>query len=233
MSTDRHWARIVQAVAQPQTVPSPEDRAELLRTALSLGSAVVPDLVGCSVTQAVDTDTGPGFRTPVASNDLAMTLDRAQYAADDGPCVAACRDGRAHSVAVMDDEAAFAHFTAAAIEHGVRSSLSLPLAHRRPSAVNLYAGDPHAFADERPRAGAAFLARCVGGLLPDASLAAAEPELSSDAAQRRELIARACAVIAEQEGCGVDRAFHRLTVLSRERQRSVFDVARTVAGASS
>ncbi len=231
MSSHRHWARIVEAVARPHTVPSPEDRAELLQTALALGPGVVPDLVGCSVTQAVDTDTGTDYRTPVASNALALALDHAQYVLDDGPCVAACRDGQSHSVAVMDDESEFADFTAAALDHGVHSSLSLPLVHSRPSAINLYAGGHHAFADDRARAAAAFLARCVGGLLPDASPPAARPEPTSTTAQRRELIERACAAVAKQEGCEPDRAFHQLTVLSRTQQRSIFEVARSLVGA--
>ncbi|WP_375501762.1 ANTAR domain-containing protein [uncultured Jatrophihabitans sp.] len=231
LGNEEQWAGIIEAVTRPGAEPSIEHRAALLQSVISLADSVIPDVVGCSVTQVAEGDPGAGYRTPVASNELAVALDRAQYAAGDGPCVAACRDGREHSLPVMDDERAFARFTAAAIERGVHSSLSLPLSLARPSALNLYAADPQAFAASRPRAAAAFLSRCVAGLLPGGIATEAPSDSTSAMAQRRELVRQACAVVSAREGCGTAAAFHRLTVVSRERQLGIFDVARVVIDA--
>ena len=141
-----------------------------------------------------------------------MTLDLAQYSADDGPCVAACRDGQPHSIVVMGEEAAYAGFTAAASAHNVRSSLSLPLAGTaRASALNLYASSTSAFQTSHARSVAELLARCVTALLPAAGKAGTANDpgaldlVSANAAHT--LVVRARQVLQHRRGLGPGRPF--------------------------
>jgi GAF domain-containing protein len=73
--------------------------------------------------------------------EVAKQLDAAQYASDDGPCLTAYRTGetvRLDSISTESDR--WPAFAAQAAEHGVQSSLSLPLevGERRLGALNLY-----------------------------------------------------------------------------------------------
>lgn len=162
MDTEFIWKRLISAASAPGTIESDHERRALLSKAMTVGSTITGDSLGCSITESV----GDGYRTPVASNALALDLDSAQYADDDGPCIAACRDGGVHSITVMADEDDYREFVTVALDHGVRSSLSLPLpaVHRR-SALNLYAGTASAFDTPRARAVAQLLARCTAAVL--------------------------------------------------------------------
>lgn len=225
MSTDTHlstrnWGQLIQAVTGPQ---SGRHAGANLALAMSLGSAITPDGLACSVTQITDS----GYRTPVWSNQLALDLDRAQYDAGSGPCVATARDGHAHTVKVMVDEPRYPAFTTAANHRGVRCSLSLPLPEQPvPGALNLYAGTASAYDSERVRATAELLARCVGTLLAEN---AAEHDAALDGAlDRRALIERAQAELVRQEAVDETAAYARLTQLSRSGNCSIFAVARQV-----
>jgi hypothetical protein len=102
----------------------------------------------------------------LASSSLALDLDSAQYADDDGPCLAACRDRQVHSIAVMADESSYAQFTQLALSYGVASSLSLPLPTvTRASSLNLYARSPSAHEPPCSRAVAMLLARCADAIV--------------------------------------------------------------------
>jgi hypothetical protein len=225
------WSLVIAAASNPPG--SPPDRHSALQTALSVGASITDGSVGCSVTER----TPHGFRTPAASSDLAMTLDQAQYRADDGPCVDACRDGRVHSIVVMADESDYTEFTAAAVARDVRSSLSLPLTGTaRASALNLYASSTSAFETNHARHVAELLSRCVAALLPDPdwtdAVSGVDPAGRTAAEIDHEYVVRARQVIQAQYGLDPGRAYHRLTQLSRKQQRGVSAIARDIlAGA--
>jgi hypothetical protein len=67
------------------------------------GHDLAPAVVGCSVTEL----TGDGYRTSASSVELARLWDEAQYAVDEGPCVAAARTGRLHHLVDLPGEPAF------------------------------------------------------------------------------------------------------------------------------
>ncbi len=125
------WDQLIQFVTGPD---EHRDTKAALALAMSLGAAVTPHGLACSVTLA----TGWGYRTPVWSDALALDLDRAQYASGVGPCVATAQDGQVHTIEVMADEPRYPSFAAANVARGVRCSLSLPLSVRAaPGALNL------------------------------------------------------------------------------------------------
>jgi hypothetical protein len=141
---------------------------DLLNRAVRLGHDIAPGTVGCSVTE-VD---GDGCRTPVASSPLALELDEAQYADSTGPCITAAGDRQPQQIGVMTAESRFPAFVAVAAQHGVRSSLSLPIAGRAlPSALNVYSTQDSAFASAEVRRAADLLSRVIGaiGTAPDPS----------------------------------------------------------------
>jgi hypothetical protein len=186
-------------------------------------------MVGCSVT-SID---GERYRTPIYSDSIALDLDRAQYQAGDGPCMAAAREHRPQHFDAASDRERFPGFTEAALERGVLSSISLPLLDtEQPSAINLYASSRTAFDDERPQAVAGLLARCVSALLvrPDVSADPADPPVRADdiqAAQARaRLITEAEEALMSRHRLSRPQALSRLMQRSRAEYRSIFQIAR-------
>jgi hypothetical protein len=221
----REWARVLGALSDPREERDATAQHGLVHDALGLAGTVTDDVAGCSVTET----TTSGFRTPVASNDLALELDLAQYAAGNGPCVAACRDGRAHSITTMTAEKHYPHFTDAAQRHGVRSSLSLPLPGRRQaSALNVYAHSLSAFEDPRARATAELLARCIATLLPPSFPGTPTSSAAFESVRHsRELMLQARTVLAA-DGLDTAGAFELMRRRSITEQSSIFDVARHI-----
>ena len=136
--------------------------SELAATLHDLAELVcrgVPGCDGASISLLRDGDVS----TLAATSDLIRTLDQAQYARDDGPCVAAMRDR--HEVAVPDYAAdrrwpdIDAEFRAA----GVDSSLSLPLTEgdRVLGGLNLYAEAAASFTADSRQAAEAFARQAV------------------------------------------------------------------------
>lgn len=174
---------------------------------------------------------GGVYVTSLTSNDLAVTLDRSQYDAGSGPCMTA-PDGAARRPDAMDGESGYRDFAAAAMRHGVRSSLSLPLTGvPEPAALNLYAETPAAFAAARSQQVAELLARCVAELMSTGPRAttAAPVELAA-ALTRRRMMRDAEEALMASEQISRAEAFHRLALRSTAEQRSVFDIARELLG---
>jgi hypothetical protein len=227
VDTDMRWAHLLKELSSRPFAASEQEA--LLHEAVALGETVTVDLVGASITQRREA----GYRTPAASTDVALTLDLAQYEAEDGPCIAACREGRSHEIEVMSDVDRYAHFAGVAGQHGVRSSLSLPVAGSSlPTALNLYASSPSAFSPLRVRAAADFLGRCVASIVatapPTKGGGARSVSEHAVVAQRRELILKAQAVMVRDGAPNETAAFTALTRQSRLSNRSVFAVAQEV-----
>jgi hypothetical protein len=228
VNTHRQWAELLRAVSEPGAAPSSE---ALLRQAVELGRDVAPGTVGCSVT----TLEGDRYTTPVFSDTLALDLDRAQYEAGDGPCMAAAREQRHQNFDALTDAGRFPGFSEAAVERGVRSSISLPLTGPElPSAINLYGSSRYTFDAERPRAVAGLLARCVSALMsgPEQAARVVEapvPASRVEAAQARaQLIADAETVLMARRSVSRSEALTMLIRRSRADGRSIFEIAHEV-----
>jgi hypothetical protein len=238
VTTDEQWAELLRAVSQPAAYPGLD---VLLRKAVELGSTMTPEAVSCSITEITG---GEEYRTPVYSDQLALDLDQAQYQAGDGPCMAAARDRRRQHFDAATDSARFPGFTEAAIDRGVRSSISLPLiSARRCAALNLYASSRYAFDADRPRAVADLLARCISVLLtfsetkgrpvdepvPAGVLPVPDDKLQA-AQERAQLIGRAETVLMAQRSLSRRDALTALMRRSRAERRSIFEIAGEVVG---
>ena len=231
MDTHQQWAKLLRAISGPRPDADP---GALLRQAVELGRDVAPDTVGCSVT----TLEGGRYHTPVFSDGVALDLDRAQYEAGDGPCMAAAREQRHEYFDAMSDGDRFPGFTEAAVGRGVRSSISLPLiGPQMPAAINLYASSRYAFDAERPRAVAGLLARCVSALMVPVDGARLVGNAPAPASRIEAAQARARLVVEAENALMTERSLSRTDALSalirrsRAETRSIFDIAREVVGA--
>jgi GAF domain-containing protein len=83
------------------------------------------------------------------TDEVARLLDMAQYEAQEGPCLDAVRYLQVFNVAAIADVAIWPAFRNAAGANGIRSSLSIPLAHRGLALgmLNLYSRVPNGFED--------------------------------------------------------------------------------------
>ena len=211
------WAAVLSAVAA-RPVADPD---AVLRAAVRLGLTVAPGAAACSVTQL--TSSG-GYRTTVATDDLAVTLDEVQYATGAGPCLLAASGATIERVDDMATQTRWPELGLAAAGRGVRSSLSLGLTDLdRPAALNLYADSPAAFAAERPLAVAGLLARCVTTVLRGGP-APLETAIARRIRDQRNRVHRAEGGLMSWEQLTRPQAFAVLTQQSRQQRRSLHRV---------
>jgi GAF domain-containing protein len=97
--------------------------ADALRRVAETGCGLVTDCAAASVTII---ERGRAI-TVGSTSDTAQALDDAQYAAGDGPCLTAARGGMLVRVDDIATDRRWPDFARRALEHGVRSSLSIPL----------------------------------------------------------------------------------------------------------
>jgi GAF domain-containing protein len=122
------------------------DLAQGLQAVCDLAEALLPSVVGVSITVVVD---GDPFTITATAEEINV-LDAMQYL-DGGPCTDAA--ATAEEVAVDDvlDERRWQAYAQAATASGIRASLSLPIKSedgRAIGALNLYAADAGAFQDK-------------------------------------------------------------------------------------
>lgn len=95
--------------------------------------------------------------TVVSTDDLAQSIDDAQYEVLEGPCLDASRTGNTYLISDMRTDPRWPTFCGVAAVRGALASLSVPLVVRGESigALNLYAREAHGF-DGEEKAGEAF-----------------------------------------------------------------------------
>jgi GAF domain-containing protein len=145
-----------------------EARHELMRLS-RIAEAIVPDLVGMSVTML-----GEGITFTVVATDLdTAAVDAAQYA-DDGPCERSLATEEIIEQPLDDllSEGRWHTFALVGSANGVASSLSLPILSEGTAVIglNLYASTRDAFTGRHRRL-ADGLGASVSGVVTNADLA--------------------------------------------------------------
>lgn len=172
-----------------------------------------------------------GAHTAAFTGDLARTLDERQYEGG-GPCLDAAVGGSVLSVPDLTREQRWSHYVPAALEAGVRSSLSvgLPVHENVTGALNLYATEFDAFDED-----AVLLARTFSGYaavaLANAHLFDATASLARHmqaAMEHRSVIEQAKGIVMAELHCGSDEAFATLSKRSQDTNRKLHDVAATI-----
>jgi GAF domain-containing protein len=177
--------------------------------------------------------------TPACTSDLALALDERQYEAERGPCLDSAASGTLVSIPDLAAEQRWPQFTAAALERGVRSSLSVPLPLQREvtGALNFYAKEVDAFDEEtvdlaQTFAGHAAVAAANAHLY---ETTAALAEQMKQAMASRAVIEQAKGIIMRDHTCTPDEAFDALVRLSQQLHLKLREVAQrlvdhTIAG---
>lgn len=170
--------------------------------------------------------------TVIAAGDFVRRIDEIQYTLAEGPCLEAHDTQQLVLCENLEGDDRWPRFTPAALGHGLRALIAVPLAVRgRPlGALNVYALQPWVL-DE----GAAETAQLFGEQASvvlanaDAFTRAQQTAVSlGDALTSRAVIDMAKGIIMAREGCDPDTAFNRLKAMSQDSQRKLRDIAQSV-----
>ena len=170
-----------------------------------------------------------GARTAVFTDSEATELDQAQYDTGIGPCLDALRNNSVFRIDSTDDDLHWKPFSQTAVDHGILSVLSVPMAvnDRAIGALNLYARGRSAFSVAHERHAAAF-AEQAAIVLANAQDFASDSEVSPQMRQAlaaRAVIDRARALLMRTRSCTPDEAFQLLLAASRRSNASLQDAA--------
>jgi GAF domain-containing protein len=175
---------------------------------------------------------GKNAHTAAFTGELAWNMDERQYDEGGGPCLQAAATAATVSVPDLTSEQRWPKYIPAAIDAGVRSSLSvgLPVHEKVTGALNLYAIQPDAFDED-----AIVLAQTFSGYaavaLANAHLYDATATLAQQmqaAMEHRAVIEQAKGIVMAQLHCSPDEAFATLSKLSQDSNRKLRDVAATL-----
>jgi GAF domain-containing protein len=204
---------------------SDQSIADTLKRVSSLAVESVPPALFAGITMMVD----DRVSTQAFTDPTCPEIDQAQYDSGHGPCLDAFRQGSVIVVESLDDDDRWPEFAAAAMAHGVCSTLSLPLlaGGRAVGALNLYAGVDRAFGEPEAETGRLFAAQAAVVLVNAQAYWGAR--LKSEHLQRalngRQVIDLAKGIIMSVMGCGPDEAFDVLVKQSQQENRKLRNIA--------
>lgn len=181
---------------------------------------------GASITSF--TEGGP--RAVAASDDWYRSLDEAQHAEHEGPCLDAARTGLVFRVRSTAAEPRWPSYMPIAAARGVGSMVSLPMTSevKTIGALNLYSSATDAFSAE-----AVSVAELIAGHASLATQVAATLFHHRDlgeqlrvAMESRATIEQAKGIIMATAGCGPEEAFELMVRQSQHENRKLRDLAR-------
>ena len=171
------WTRVSDSLGElAGLLLGAEPPNEVLHRVAALATRTISSTASCSVSVT----RGETVETVAAANELSRQLDEMQYTNGDGPCLEALREGTAVYAAALPQETRWGQYPQLAVDHGVLSMLSLPLAPQGKTigALNLYATVAHAFDDGSDRALCELFAGQAGVTVAGSQRHAAQLELS-------------------------------------------------------
>lgn len=168
--------------------------------------------------------------TAASSDALASRVDKAQYEVGDGPCLETLRTGVVVEVEDQSADERWGSYASRAVEHGVRSSLSLPLlVQGEPvGALNIYSGQRAGAFDGTQRKRAEIFAAQASTALTLMIRQVAQTEVCrqlEEALTSRTVIDQALGILMGQEQCSSEAAFALLRRQSQHTNRKLRDVA--------
>lgn len=171
-------------------------------------------------------------RTAVFTDRASPEIDQAQYDTGEGPCLDAFREQRVFVIDSMDDDGPWPAFRAAALTHGVHSSLSLPLVVDKVSvgAMNLYAHVPRSFRQADRETGELFASQAAIVLANAQAYwdAYTLSERLGEAMKSRAVIEQAKGMLMAAQSCGEDEAFALLVHASQRENVKLRDIAHRI-----
>jgi GAF domain-containing protein len=207
---------------------SQADLTQVLDRVATLAASVIPGAEEVSVTLV----SGGVAGTATFTGDVAMSLDESQYDSGYGPCLDAAAQHTVFVVSDMASEPRWPEFAAAALDCGVRSSLSvgIPIQEAVTGALNIYGRETDAF-----DADAVALAQTFAGYAAVAmanahlySTTAALAEQMAEAMTSRAVIEQAKGIVMAQRGVSAAAAFDILSRASQSANRKLRDIAQAL-----
>lgn len=201
---------------------------ETLRRIADLAVEALPPAAAVGITM-LDNQLRP--TTAVFTDELAPAIDQGQYEDGDGPCLTAFTDSR---VVRVDDTRTvidrWPRFSKDALEHGVSSTLSLPLMAGEDNfgAFNMYAREAGAFSEEDEDAASLFVTQ-ASVVLANARAYWEAFELAAGLRQAlttRAVIEQAKGKLMATEGCTDDEAFAIMVRASQRQNVKLREIAR-------
>jgi GAF domain-containing protein len=230
----------------------PSDRAELASSLAALGQFVLSEqslqeslqrVAELSVRAVYGAD-GAGVTwvvenkptTVTAAGDFVRRIDEIQYALNEGPCLQAYATQQLVLTDDLSREQRWPRFTPAALTHGVRGLVAVPLSVRsaRLGALNVYALQAHVL-DEVTADTATLFAEQASVVLANAeafSRAQATAVSLGQALTSRSVIDMAKGILMAREECGPAEAFDLLRQMSQTQHRKLRDIARELVDAA-
>ena len=167
--------------------------------------------------------------TAVFTDPIAPDVDRSQYDSGHGPCLLSFETGQTVRVPSTNRDRRFRAFSRACLQHGILSTLSMPLvvADETLGAMNLYARRSDAFSAADEEATSRFSTQAAV-VLANAQVHHRSVTLNEQlrtAIVSREVIDLARGIIMGATGCSADDAFNRLVDESQHTNIKLRDVA--------
>jgi GAF domain-containing protein len=190
--------------------------------------SAVPGVAFAGITMMVDGKPGTG----VFTDPTAPEIDQAQYDTGEGPCLEAFRSGEITEVESTSEDGPWPAFRNACVEHGIHSTLSLPLAvaDDRVGAMNLYATSAHAFGDSDVEVARLFAAQAAIVLANAQAYwnARVLSEQLGHALESRSEIEQAKGIIMSTTRCSAEEAFLQLVRQSQRQNVKLRELAREI-----
>jgi GAF domain-containing protein len=215
------------------TLTSGTDMAEILDRVVHLVQKYLPGAEQSSITLI----RGTKAATAASTGPLPIELDEIQYAQGYGPCLDAGRNDSVMHIDDMATEQRWPAYTPLAVQHGVHSSLSLPLPVESylVGALNTYATRKGAFDRESIAVGTALAAHITAALsfAESAHGHRLRAENLAKAMRSRDVIEQAKGMIMAQQKCSAEAAFQLLRKLSMDENIKLQDLAVSVVSSAS
>jgi hypothetical protein len=161
----------------------------------------------------------------VPTHPLVAKIVELQSELDEGPCITALREHHTVLIDDMSQEARWPRFAKAALELGVRTSLSFQLFVLKDNlgSLNLYGGEASVFDEDSSLYGEILAQHAAVAM---AGFQAAEQMQRAIAS--RDTIGQAKGIIMERFHVDAVQAFALLTRLSQDFEHKLFDVAKNI-----
>lgn len=167
--------------------------------------------------------------TVASSSERAQRMDEIQYNFSDGPCLRASREQVTIHIPDLRSEQRWPEYTAAVVEHGMRSILAVPFALESDTkaALNIYADEPHAFNPEAIETAERHAIRTSKSLRLAVRMAQQADTAANlrAALHSRTTIDLAVGIIMGQNKCSQDAAAQILKTASSTRNVKLRDLA--------
>ncbi|WP_409496705.1 GAF and ANTAR domain-containing protein [Amycolatopsis sp. cmx-11-12] len=216
-----------------------EPRDDLLERVAKKVVGMLPGADAATVTLYSDNEPS----TVAATDESLLPLDKAQYSADEGPCLKATKSGTIVRTRLETAAGRWPDFAAAAEQLGVRTALACPLFvpdeshfNRRETeplagALNVWSFEENAFDPVEAALVAMFTSAISAIILTASRWAAAEKQAETlvAALETRDAIATAKGIVMARLELNAEEAFRWLTEASQHTNRKIREISVLIA----